>query len=115
MSTNKNNTNTLNNHFAKQIHIIRKNNGLSMSEFGNSLGVTKSRVSMWENKGVIPRPDLLILIAQKYKTSLHTLFGIEEISSENDKQNSLFQFLLTLDNNQLEKADKILRIVFDEN
>lgn len=86
-----------------------------MSEFGNSLGVTKSRVGMWENNGVIPRPDLLILIAQKYKTSLHTLFGIEEISSENDKQNSLFQFLLTLDNNQLEKADKILRIVFDKN
>ncbi|WP_255357197.1 helix-turn-helix transcriptional regulator [Lactococcus sp. DD01] len=105
----------MNNHFAKQIHIIRKNNRLSMSEFADSLGVTKSRVNMWENKGVIPRPDLLILIAQKYKTPLHILFGIEEISSKNDKQSSLFQFLLTLDNNQLEKADKILRIVFDNN
>lgn len=113
MSAIKNNNN-LNNHFAKQIHIIRKNNRLSMSEFADSLGVTKSRVNMWENKGVIPRPDLLILIAQKYSTPLHILFGIEEISSKNDKQSSLFQFLLTLDNNQLEKADKLLRIVFGE-
>ncbi|NHI66589.1 XRE family transcriptional regulator, partial [Lactococcus petauri] len=32
-----------------------------------------------------------------------------------EKQNSLFQFLLTLDNSQLEKADKILKIVFSDN
>lgn len=101
--------------FAKQIRIIRKNNKLSMSELAESLGVTKSRVNMWENKGVIPRPDLLILIAQKYNTPLQVLLGIEEISSENKKQNSLFQFLLTLDDNQLEKAEKMLRIVFGDN
>lgn len=114
MSTNKINKNNLNNHFAKQIHIIRINNGLSMSKFAESLGVTKSRVNMWENKGVIPRPDLLILMAQKYKTPLHVLFGIDEISSDNKKQNSLLQFLLTLDNDQLEKAEKMLRIVFED-
>lgn len=68
-----------------------------------------------ENKGVIPRPDLLILIAQKHNTPLHLLFGIEEISSENKKQNYLLQFLLTLDDNQLEKAEKMLRIVFGDN
>lgn len=113
MSTNKNNE--LHENFAKQIQIIRKNNELSMSEFAESLGVTKSRVNMWENNGVIPRTELLILIAQKYKTPLHILLGIEEISSENKNRNSLFQFLLTLDNNQLEKSDKILRLVFNDN
>lgn len=39
-------------------------NEVSMSEFAESLGVTKSRVNKWENKGVIPRSGLLILIAQ---------------------------------------------------
>lgn len=75
--------NEMHENFAKQIRIIRKNNKLSMSELAESLGVTKSRVNMWENKGVIPRPDLLILIAQKYNTPLQVLLGIEEISSEN--------------------------------
>ena len=86
-----------------------------MSEFAESLGVTKSRVNMWENNDVIPRTDLLVLIAQKYKTPLHVLLGIEEISSDNKNRNSLFQFLLTLDNYQLEKAEKMLRIIFDDN
>lgn len=113
MNTNKNSQ--LHENFAKQIHIIRINNELSMSEFAESLGVTKSRVNMWENNGVIPRPDLLVLIAQKYKTPLHILLGIEEISSENKNRNSLFQFLLSLDNDQLEKAEKMLRIIFDDN
>lgn len=113
MNTNKNKT--LHENFAKQIQIIRKNNELSMSEFAESLGVTKSRVNMWENNGVIPRTDLLVLIAQKYKTPLHVLLGIEEISSDNKNRSSLFQFLLTLDNHQLEKAEKMLRIVFDNN
>ena len=58
-------------------------NEVSMSEFAESLGVTKSRVNKWENKGVIPRSGLLILIAQKYNTPLHVLLGGEEITSEN--------------------------------
>lgn len=112
MNTKQNNE--IHENFARQIQIIRKNNKLSMSEFAESLGVAKSRVNMWENNGVIPRPELLVLISKEYNTPLHILLGIEEISSYNEKQNSLFQFLLTLDNSQLEKADKILRIVFSD-
>lgn len=113
MNTKQNND--IHENFAKQIQIIRKNNELSMSEFAVSLGVTKSRVNMWENNGVIPRPELLVSISKEYKTPLHILLGIEDVSSENKKQNSLFQFLLSLDNSQLEKADKIMRIVFSDN
>ena len=112
MNTKQNNE--IHENFARQIQIIRKNNKLSMSEFAESLGVAKSRVNMWENNGVIPRPELLVLISKEYRTPLHILLGIEEISSDNKKQNSLFQFLLTLDNSQLEKTDKILRIVFSD-
>lgn len=112
MNTKQNNE--IHENFARQIQIIRKNNKLSMSEFAESLGVAKSRVNMWENNGVIPRPELLVLISKEYNTPLHILLGIEEISSKNKKRNSLFQFLLTLDNSQLEKADKILRIVFSD-
>ena len=112
MNTKQNNE--IHENFARQIQIIRKNNKLSMSEFAESLEVAKSRVNMWENNGVIPRPELLVLISKEYNTPLHILLGIEEISSYNEKQNSLFQFLLTLDNSQLEKADKILRIVFSD-
>ena len=113
MNTKQNNE--IHENFARQIQIIRKNNKLSMSEFAESLGITKSRVNMWENNGVIPRPELLVYISKGYKIPLHILLGIEEVYSENKKQNSLFQFLLTLDNGQLEKADKILRIVFSAN
>lgn len=113
MNTKQNNE--IHENFAKQIQIIRKNNKLSMSEFAESLGVAKSRVNMWENNGVIPRPELLVLISKGYNTPLHILLGIKEISSENKKRNSLLQFLLTLDDNQLEKAEKMLKIVFGDN
>ena len=35
-----------------------------MEEFAGKLGVTKSSVNMWENKGVVPREDVLRHIAE---------------------------------------------------
>ena len=51
--------------FSSAIKILRSNYRLTMQDLADQLGVTKSAVSMWENKGVVPRDDILILISQK--------------------------------------------------
>ena len=59
--------------FSSAIKILRSNYRLTMQDLADQLGVTKSAVSMWENKGVVPRDDILILISQKYNISIDKL------------------------------------------
>ena len=51
-----------NKEFSKAIKRIRSNNKFTMQEIAGQLGVTKGAVSMWENKGVVPRDDILLKI-----------------------------------------------------
>lgn len=44
--------------FSKRIKELRENKGLSMDQLASELGVTKSRVNMWENNGTIPRGEV---------------------------------------------------------
>ena len=54
-----------NKEFSKAIKRIRSNNKFTMQEIAGQLGVTKGAVSMWENKGVVPRDDILLKISKK--------------------------------------------------
>ena len=65
--------------FAIQVKNIRLNANMTMEQFATDLGVTKSSVNMWENKGVVPRDEVLRQIATKYDVSLDTLFDIAEV------------------------------------
>ena len=49
--------------FSEQIKKIRSNSKLTMEQFADKLGVTKSSVSMWENSNVVPREEVLRKIA----------------------------------------------------
>lgn len=55
-----------NKEFSNTIRILRSNNNLTMQELADQLGVTKGAVSMWENKGIVPRDDILMKISKKY-------------------------------------------------
>lgn len=101
--------------FSTQVKNIRLNANMTMEQFATELGVTKSSVNMWENKGVVPREDILRQIATKYDVSLDTLLGvIRENKNEDTKLSYLQRNLGKLDDKKLEKAETLLKTVFDE-
>ncbi len=103
--------------FAKTIKRLRTSRGLTMQELANMLGVTKGAVSMWENKGVIPRRDILIKISQIFGISVDDLIGNEPIENNKDDTSRLSYIqrgLGRLDQKQLVKAEQVLKAVFDD-
>jgi len=101
--------------FATQVKNIRLNADLTMEQFATDLGVTKSSVNMWENKGVVPRDEVLRQIAVKYDVSLDKLLGVVREKKDDDSKLSYLQRNLEkLDDKKLEKAEMLLKTVFDD-
>lgn len=99
----------------KRIKELRENKGLSMDQLANELGVTKSRVSMWENNGTIPRGEVLIQLARFFHVSTDYLLGNDdnsEISKTNTKLNSLQRNLGKLNEKELKQVEGMLKAVF---
>lgn len=85
-----------------------------MSEFATELGVTKSRVNMWENKGVVPGEDVLREISKKYDISIDVLLtGSRSKEHQDPLLQSIMQRLNSLDNKHLRQAEKLLSLVFE--
>lgn len=104
-----------NKNFSIVIKQIRNNYGLTMQELATQLGVTKSAISMWENKGVVPREEILIKISQSFNITIDKLLGnkVNTISeSSNEKLSYIQRKLENFDNQQLEMAEKMLKAVF---
>ena len=45
--------------FGNRIRKLRLNSGMTMDELASKLNITKSRISMWENNGAVPREEML--------------------------------------------------------
>lgn len=105
-----------NKEFSNMIRILRNNHKLTMQELADKLGVTKGAVSMWENKGIVPREDILIKISQIYGISIDKLLGNNQnfITDSNEKLSYLQRNLGKLDDQQLKKAESVLKVVFDD-
>ena len=50
--------------FSERIKKLRLDNNMTMDALAEKLGVTKSRINMWENNGTVPREDILILLSK---------------------------------------------------
>ncbi|HAZ95833.1 MAG TPA: XRE family transcriptional regulator, partial [Treponema sp.] len=46
--------------FKEKVRKLREGKNLTMEQLANAVGVTKSRVNMWENNGTVPRQDALL-------------------------------------------------------
>ena len=55
--------------FSRRLKELREKQQLSMEQLGKDLGVTKSRVNMWENSGTVPRSDVLVNLAKYFNVS----------------------------------------------
>ena len=104
-----------NQYFSTRIKELRGKAGLSMDQMAKRLGVTKSRINMWENNGTVPRMNVLIELSKFFNVTTDYLLGNDEarnLSLENSRLNSLQRNLGKLSEADLEKAEGMLKAVF---
>lgn len=106
-----------NQQFGTRVKELRRKSGLSMEQLAEELGITKSRVNMWENNGTIPRGDVLKQLAKYFNVTIDFLLGNDdtsELSTYNTKLNSLQRNLGKLNETELSKAEGMLKAVFED-
>ncbi len=103
--------------FSERIKKLRSNKNLSLDKLASELGINKSRVAMWENNGTVPRDDILIKLSKYFDVSIDYLLGNEKMEDKEPDSERL-QFLQRglgkLDEGRLEKAEKVLSVMFDD-
>ena len=104
-----------NHFFSTRVKGLREKAKLSMEQLAAQLGVTKSRINMWENNGTVPRMDVLIKLANYFDVSTDYLLGNDDthnVSQDNVKLRALQRNLGKLNEVELEKAEGVLKAVF---
>lgn len=103
--------------FQTRVRDLRTAKGVTMEELAGAIGVTKSRVNMWENNGTIPREEALIGLSRYFKVSTDYLLGNDEmidVVPEKPKLKFLQRNLSKLDDQKLEMATEMLKAVFKD-
>lgn len=106
-----------NNYFGNKIKQLRLSHSLSMSDLASIVGVTKGAVNMWENKGVVPRDDVLIKLSKTFQVTIDSLLGnvnYENMNTENKNLQYIQRGLEKLDDKKLKKAEQVLKLVFED-
>lgn len=106
-----------NKYFSTRVKELREKASLSMDQLATQLGVTKSRVNMWENNGTVPRMNVLVDLAKFFNVSTDYLLGNDDtknVSVDNAKLSSLQRNLGKLNEAELEKAEGMLKAVFTD-
>ena len=89
-----------------------------MDQLASILGITKSRISMWENNGVVPRDEVLLQLSNYFRVSTDYLLGNDDMDGKVPEGSETLHFLQRnlkeLNEEQLEKAKVILSNVFDD-
>ena len=79
----------------QRIKLLRSQLKLNQTTFAESIGITQSTLSSYENGNAVPSTDVLLTIATKYCISLDWLFGLSaeknNISTMGDIARILFQ------------------------
>lgn len=104
-----------NHFFSTRVKELREKAGLSMDQLAKQLGVTKSRVNMWENNGTVPRMNILIELAKYFNVTTDYLLGNDDASNlslDNARLSTLQRNLGKLSEADLEKAEGMLKAVF---
>lgn len=103
--------------FSERIKTLRKNSNMTMDALGKKLNVTKSRISMWENNGTVPREETLVDISKLFNVSIDYLLGNENMQGKapNKPELQVLQRgLESLNNTDLERAKTVLSAVFGD-
>lgn len=66
----------------ERIKKIRKEAGMTQSEFGNKLGLVKSTVSLYENNHSTPNDDIKLKICEYFDISMDYLLGLSNVQKK---------------------------------
>ena len=102
--------------FAERVKQERTKKGLSIDALAKALGINKSRVSMWEPNGTVPRQDIFIKLCQFLQVPGDYLLGNdnETIAESHTRLRTLQRCLGTLNEDELQKAETVLKVMFNE-
>lgn len=103
--------------FAERIKKLRNDRNLTLDGLAKELGINKSRIGMWENNGTVPRDDILIQLSKYFNVSIDYLLGNEKMEDkepDSERLQYLQRGLEKLDEGRLEKAEKMLSVMFDD-
>ncbi len=101
--------------FSTRVKELREKAGLSMDQLAKQLGITKSRVNMWENNGTVPRMNVLVELAKFFNVTTDYLLGNDDTSNlslNNTRLSTLQRNLGKLSEADFEKAEGMLKAVF---
>jgi transcriptional regulator with XRE-family HTH domain len=103
--------------FSTRVRELREKAELSMDQLAKQMGITKSRVNMWENNGTVPRMNVLVELAKFFRVTTDYLLGNDDVSNlspNNTRLSTLQRNLGKLSDADLEKAEGMLKAVFME-
>ncbi|MBQ9266954.1 MAG: helix-turn-helix transcriptional regulator [Clostridia bacterium] len=101
--------------FGSRIRKLRMDNGYSMQELADKVGVTKSSINMWENGSSIPNDRILIVLSKFFDVSIDYLLGNEQMEKKRPENKTLHYIqrnLEKMDEQKLKQAEKVLQAVF---
>lgn len=101
--------------FAQRIKSEREKKKLTTTELAKTLGIQKTRVSMWETNGTVPRQDMLLKLCDFFSVSADYLLGNDKTDGQNPKSETICSIQRGLNNlcdTDLETAQNILKAAF---
>ena len=103
--------------FSDRLAAILRKKGMTQKQLAQITNITESAMSYYVKGARTPSGDILTKIAVALDTSTDYLLGITDDPGTNKKNPELHYLqrnLGKLDQEQLRKAEKLLRTVFDE-
>jgi len=98
--------------FGKRLKIFRKQVGLTQTELGDAIGISKRMVIYYETQGGTPSPKLIADMAKACNVSGDILLGLETETTVKPKNIKIWRQLLKVE--QLpEKEQKVILGMID--
>ena len=103
--------------FSERLISLMKSKGFSQKEFAKKASITESAMSYYVKGVRTPSGEVLARIANALDTTADYLLGSTNNAGKLEEQNELKYLqrnLRKLDEDQLKKAEEMLKIMFDE-
>lgn len=102
--------------FGERLVTLMIENGLTQKELAKKANVTESAMSYYAKGQRTPSGDVLLRLAKSLNTSTDFLLGNTSVPTgpDNEKIQYLQRNLGKLDEAQLQKAENVLKTVFDD-
>ena len=95
---------------ASRLKSLRSERGLTQRELADSLGISTSAITMYENGRRIPKYDILETIADYFNVDMNYLYGVSDVRNASllsyidSKRQEILSNLTTLDLTDVERV-----------